>query len=558
MGRLFAGQSRFQANISAWDTSSATTMQQMFSEAHSFTADITYWDTSRVGSADAYAMFYNATGWLEAYARDSPSAANDGPPGAWMAVACNPKPCPGDGTGCGEAVRCIGPNGACAVRPGPVCVDGSGSSSAGVAAGATVALLLGVVAAVLLVRHRRRPAQRGTDVGKLLLARAAATLAQHYSKVQSEATGAQARVIEASALHFGRTIGQGVHGRVLEATMQLQRLAVKLPAAGLGGEALAAQGAALLNEALLLAVADGHPAIVPMTGVLLGPGPERVGFCTPLMENGNLKQYLQRCRPGVEGAPVLTLGAVATMMRALASAMVWLEQRAIIHRDLAARNVLVGAGGEVRLADLGAGRVLLDVVYTASTEHTPVRWMAPESLAAGVFSHKSDAWAFGVLLWEMTSLGQTPYRALSNGEVAAALDRGERLEEQPLAPPRVHPLMARCWNASPRQRPSFRAVWDELVAIERAVLALKGVRDAHMGPGGVLVYPSGSPEGYLTVAAEVAAGGGEGSGSVAAAVDDEGYVAEGAERAGQSAERCSRCRARIKWCTCQLSSETRL
>ena len=40
----------------------------------------------------------------------------------------------------------------------------------------------------------------------------------------------------------------------------------------------------------------------------------------------------------------------------------------------------------------------------------PVRWMAPESLADGLFTPASDIWSYGVLLYEMITFGSFPFQ----------------------------------------------------------------------------------------------------------------------------------------------------
>jgi serine/threonine protein kinase len=52
----------------------------------------------------------------------------------------------------------------------------------------------------------------------------------------------------------------------------------------------------------------------------------------------------------------------------------------------------------------------------------PLRWLAPESFQDGLFSSKSDVWSFGILLWEVMSLGQHPYVGKHNFQV-------EKIEE---------------------------------------------------------------------------------------------------------------------------------
>ena len=67
----------------------------------------------------------------------------------------------------------------------------------------------------------------------------------------------------------------------------------------------------------------------------------------------------------------------------------------------------------------------------------PLKWMAPEAIKEGKYSSKSDVWAFGVLCYEVTSLGMTPYGALGGQELIGELDSGYRLPQPSLCPPNL-------------------------------------------------------------------------------------------------------------------------
>ena len=46
-----------------------------------------------------------------------------------------------------------------------------------------------------------------------------------------------------------------------------------------------------------------------------------------------------------------------------------------------------------------------------------LRWMAPEVLKTRQVTNKSDVWSFGVLMWEIFSLGAVPYPTISQIDV---------------------------------------------------------------------------------------------------------------------------------------------
>ena len=86
----------------------------------------------------------------------------------------------------------------------------------------------------------------------------------------------------------------------------------------------------------------------------------------------------------------------------------YLSGMGIVHRDLACRNILIDENKILKISDFGLSRVVPeDEVYTLSTySRLPLRWMAPESIFHRQFNSASDVWSFGIVLWEICTMGK--------------------------------------------------------------------------------------------------------------------------------------------------------
>ena len=60
--------------------------------------------------------------------------------------------------------------------------------------------------------------------------------------------------------------------------------------------------------------------------------------------------------------------------------------------------------------------------------------MAPESLTDHVYTTKSDVWSYGIVLWEMVTLGSTPYPGITVVTLYRLLQVGYRMNKPPNCP----------------------------------------------------------------------------------------------------------------------------
>lgn len=151
------------------------------------------------------------------------------------------------------------------------------------------------------------------------------------------------------------------------------------------------------------------------------------------MKKGSVKEEIKFQNATIPVPSPLTLIELLKMCVDVSKGCRYLEEMHFVHRDLACRNCLVSSVEAstriVKIGDFGLARdIYKNDYYRKEGEGLlPVRWMAPESLIDGVFTSQSDVWAFGVLLWEIMTLGQQPYAARNNLEVLHYVRRGGRL-----------------------------------------------------------------------------------------------------------------------------------
>uniref|UniRef100_A0A8D2LVA8 Protein kinase domain-containing protein n=1 Tax=Varanus komodoensis TaxID=61221 RepID=A0A8D2LVA8_VARKO len=132
-----------------------------------------------------------------------------------------------------------------------------------------------------------------------------------------------------------------------------------------------------------------------------------------------------------------------------------------IHRDLAARNILLTHGRITKICDFGLARdIRNDSNYVVKgNARLPVKWMAPESIFECVYTFESDVWSYGILLWELFSLGSSPYPGMPvDSKFYKRIKEGYRMFSPEFAPAEIYEIMRSCWDADPVKRPTFKQI----------------------------------------------------------------------------------------------------
>ncbi|XP_033756439.1 tyrosine-protein kinase receptor TYRO3-like [Pecten maximus] len=309
--------------------------------------------------------------------------------------------------------------------------------------------------------------------------------------------------VDFSMLLLLNSLGEGAFGKVVKAELVIPRkdgkdaqkviVAVKM----LKDHPDVVEKRSLLKEIEAMKQLGHHQNIVSIIGCCTKNN-EQICLIMDYCPLGDLRQYLHQLRPRTQyqassgqrhedsgmfsnmtedtnepDTPPITQARLLSYARQIAMGMEYLAEKKYVHRDLAARNILMFDFDRLKLSDFGLTRDVYEtnMYQPTSARKLPYKWMALEAIYDQIFTTKSDVWSFGIVLWEIVTLGGSPYPGIPNEDLFRLLKDGYRMENPGNCSTDIYQIMLSCWHPRPHSRPSFVDLRQKLEAMLEATKA---------------------------------------------------------------------------------------
>jgi NIMA (never in mitosis gene a)-related kinase len=173
----------------------------------------------------------------------------------------------------------------------------------------------------------------------------------------------------------------------------------------------------VMNESRLLSSIDSHFI---------------VKYYDSFVDNNNLNIVMEYCDSG-DLSKYLNINM--NIVKHLTEEKIWknfieislgisyLHSKKILHRDLKTLNIFLTKYDGVRIGDLGVAKVLAQDQLTHTFVGTPL-YLSPEICEERPYNEKSDIWALGCILYEMSTF-KHPFDASNQGALILKILKGK-------------------------------------------------------------------------------------------------------------------------------------
>ena len=286
--------------------------------------------------------------------------------------------------------------------------------------------------------------------------------------------------IERSKFEIGRKLGGGNFGSVHEGIAedpihpgQKNKVAIK----SVNNPLDSAHIYSLICEIKVLDHLETHPNLVNMIGACTTQFKSgKIWLILEYCTHGDMKTFLLRNRDVIcEGLhyhsvphETLNIRLFLNWSHGICKGMDYLASKNIMHGDLAARNILITKLNDddsylAKIGDFGLSKAFYENASYLKQERkdVPWRWMAVDYFETGLLTMNSDVWSFGVVFWEILSVGNYPYAGGDSDDTIKKIKSGFRLpvpdeiKEVNWLVECYNEVTKMCCHLDPKQRSSF-------------------------------------------------------------------------------------------------------
>ncbi|XP_047440038.1 serine/threonine-protein kinase Nek4 isoform X2 [Mugil cephalus] len=173
-----------------------------------------------------------------------------------------------------------------------------------------------------------------------------------------------------------------------------------------------------------------------------------MGFC----EGGDLYHRLKQ-----QKGELLPERQVVEWFVQIAMALQYLHERNILHRDLKTQNIFLTKTNIIKVGDLGIARVLENQNDMASTLIGTPYYMSPELFSNKPYNHKSDVWALGCCVYELSTLKHA-FNAKDMNSLVYRIVEGKLPQMPSRYDPQLGDLIKSMLSKRPEDRPDVKLI----------------------------------------------------------------------------------------------------